>query len=224
MSSYGRIDKGFHRHRKVQQCSNGAIGLWAKANAWCRDNRSAGVIPADVVLQLGTADEAAELVDANLWVKQNRAGQWVAVFKDYQEWNNDVEPDTEAGNLVRRVIPESHPSAVRTQLVRQASSLLSEGISPDIVEAGLKLWMTKDLSPSLLPSLTSQAMKEAQHAASLLNTIQECLKSGSVSPLRNYGYMFVPPDVPDGLSLEEWREFMEAEKLKWLNELLQKVA
>lgn len=224
MSEFGKIHRKFHSHRKVQQCSNGAIGLWAKANAWCRDNRSAGVIPSDVVLELGTAAEAAELVAANLWIRQLRDGVWVAVFKDYQEWNSDVEADTEAGNLVRKIVPESHPSAVRSQLVRQSYSLLKEGISADIVEAGLKLWLSKDLSPSLLPSLVSQAMKEAQHAATLRNTIQQCLQSGSVTPLRPYGYLFVPPDLPEGMSIEECREFMAVAKKEWLRSLLEKVA
>lgn len=222
--SWARIDRGFYKHRKVEKCSNGAIGLWAKANAWCRDNRSAGVIPSDVVLQLGTAAEAAELVAANLWIRQNRDGQWVAVFKDYQEWNSDVEADTEAGNLVRKLVPESHPSAVRSQLVRQTYSLLKEGISADVIEAGLKLWLSKDLSPNLLPSLVSQAMRDAQYAATVKNTIKQCLETGTVSPLRNYGHVFIPPDTPPDMSIEECREFMAAAKREWLNDLLKKVA
>lgn len=221
MSEFGKIHKKFHEHRKVKQCSNGAIGLWAKANAWCRDNRTAGVIPADIVLELGTTAEARELVAANLWVREQRGGgAWVAVFKDYAAWNNDVEPDTEAGNLIRKVVPESHPSAVRTQLTRQAATLLTEGIEPGVVEAGLRLWLSKDLSPSLLPSLVSQAMKEAQRATSLRNTIRQCLETGEVTPLRGYGHLFVPPIPPDGLSLEDRRAFMAAEKRKWLNNLL----
>lgn len=224
MSEFGKIHKKFHEHRKVKQCSNGAIGLWAKANAWCRDNRTAGVIPADIVLELGTAEEASELVAANLWVREQRGGAWVAVFKDYAAWNNDVEPDTAAGNLVRQAVPDSHPSAVRTQLTRQVASMLGEGIDPTVIEAGLRLWLSKDLSPSLLPALVSQAMKDAQRATTLRNTIRQCLESGEVTPLRSYGHLFVPPIPPDGLDVQERRLFMAAEKRKWLNNLLERVA
>lgn len=177
-----------------------------------------------MVLELGTREEADELVTAGLWLKSLKGGLKVAVFKDYGDWNKDVEPDTEAGNLVRKVVPESHPSAVRNQLVRQASSLLAEGIDPAGVEAGLRLWLSKDLSPSLLPSLVSQAMKDTQRAASLRNTIRQCLESGQVSPLKPYGLVFVPPEPPDGLSVQDRRVFMDVEKRKWLNGLLERAA
>lgn len=224
MSEFGKIHRDFHSHRKVKQCSNGAIGLWAKANSWCRDNRSAGVIPLDDVLTLGSRDEAEELVNANLWLKSSRNGVPVAVFKDYGEWNNDVEPDTEAGNLVRAVVPESHPSAIRKQLSKQASQLLSEGIGPEVVEAALKLWLTKSLSPSLLPSLASEAMKDAQRAATLRNTIDQCIRDNAVSPLKPYGHIFTPPDPPDGLDVFQRRQFMNTAKRDWLLELKGKVA
>ncbi|OYN81721.1 hypothetical protein [Mycolicibacterium sphagni] len=224
MSEFGKIHRKFWEHRKVKQCSNGAIGLWAKANSWCRDNRSAGVIPLDDVLLLGTREEADELVNAGLWLKGVRGDLPVAIFKDYEEWNDDVEPDTEAGNLVRRVVPASHPSVVRAQLVRQASSLLREGLDLGVVEAALKLWLTKSLSPSLLPSLASEAMKDAQRAATLRNTINECLKSGQVSPLKAYGFIFTAPDPPDGLDVEQRRAFMGGAKRDWLRELKERVA
>lgn len=223
-TSWARIDKKFWDHRKTKQCSNGAIGLWAKANSWCRDNRSAGVIPLDIVLTLGSREEAEELVNANLWLKSTRGGLPVAVFKDYEEWNNDVEPDTEAGSLVRAVVPASHPTAVRKSLTTQASRLLAEGIDPEVVRAALKLWLAKSLSPSLLPSLASEAMKDAQRAATLRNVIGECLKSGQVSPLKAYGYMFTPPDPPDGLDVFQRRQFMSTAKRDWLNEIWEKVA
>ncbi|ASR86049.1 hypothetical protein SEQ_HALENA_65 [Mycobacterium phage Halena] len=224
MSDFGKIHKGFHRHRKVGQCSNGAIGLWAKANSWCRDNRSAGVIPLDDVLRLGTREEADELVAAGLWVKAKRGDLPVAVFKDYEQWNDDVEPDTEAGNMVRKIIPESHPVAIRKQLVRKTGELLREGIEPEIMERALNLWLAKEFGPNILPNLVSEAQKEARRAATLRNTINECLKTGQVSPLKAYGHVFTPPIPPDGLSLDERRSFYDEEKKRWLLGLRERVA
>lgn len=201
----------------MAQCSNAAIGLWAKANSWCRDNRTAGVIPLDNVLAMGTREEADELVAANLWIKALRDGEPVAIFKDYEQWNDDVEPNTEAGNLVRKLIPASQPSAIRHQLVRQSSKLLSEGISPEIVEAALVIWLSKGLSPSLLPALASEALRDAERANTLRNTIAECLKTGQVSPLKAWGYVFEIPDAPPGLSVDERRAFMDNAKREWLN-------
>lgn len=225
MSEFGKIHRKFWDHRKAKQAGNAALGLWAKANSWCRDNRSAGYVPREVALELGTFDEVGALLSANLWVKVFNGGGVIGFrFKDYEVWNDDVEPDTEAGNLVRAVVPESHPSAIRKQLSKQAAALLAEGIGPEVVEAALKLWLSKNLSPALLPSLASEAMKDAQRSATLRNAIDQCIKSNAVSPLKPYGYIFTPPDPPDGLGVEQRRAFMAQAKRNWLNDLRGKVA
>ncbi|QFG10299.1 hypothetical protein J4U00_gp071 [Mycobacterium phage DyoEdafos] len=225
MNDFGKIHRKFHEHRKVKQCSNGAIGLWAKANAWCRDTRSAGYIPRDIAETFGTQGEIGELIAARLWLKDMSGSACVGFrFNDYQHWNDDVEPDTEAGNLVRKVVPEAHPAAIRKQLAAQSAKLLAEGIDSEIVERALNLWLSKSLPVSFLPNLTSEAMKEAQRAATLRNTIGECLKSGQVSPLKAYGFIFTPPNPPDGLNVEQRRQFMDLEKRKWLRELWGRVA
>ena len=225
MSEFGKIHRKFWEHNKVQKCSNGAIGLWAKANAWCRDQRSAGYVPRVVAEDLGNRSEIDELVAARLWTAELRGGLYVGFrFNDYAHWNDDVEPETEAGNLVRQVVPAEQPSAIRKQLVRQVAALLSEGISQEVVARALALWLAKGLSPSLLPALVSEAMAEARRAATLRNTIDECIKCGVVSPLKAFGHVFTPPDPPDGLDVQSRREFMNVEKLKWLNALRVKVA
>ena len=225
MSEFGRIHREFWKHRKVEQCSNGAIGLWAKANAFTRDKRGGGYISREDILKLGTREEANELFAARLWKKVIREGEVIgAEFNDYEQWNDDVEPNTEAGKLVRKVVPESQPVVIRKQLSRQAADLLREGIDVGVVERALALWLTKGLSPSLLPSLCSEAMLEAQRAATLRNTIGDCIKTGQVSPLKAYGHIFVPPDAPPGLDLEARRQFMDAAKRRWLRDLQERVA
>lgn len=225
MSEFGKIHRKFWEHRKVKAVSNGAVGLWTKANSWSRDTRSAGYIPKDTALEFGSKAECDELLTARLWLPVLSEGVYVGFrFNDYQQWNDDVEPDTEAGNLVRKVVPEAHPSAIRHQLVKQSASLLREGIDPEVVERALALWLTKGLPPSLLPSLASEAMKDAQRAATVRNTIRQCLESGQVSPLKAFGFIFTPPNPPDGLDLAGRRAFMNGAKRDWLIGLQERIA
>jgi hypothetical protein len=60
--------------------------------------------------------------------------------------------------LVRSVIPDTEPSAVRTELALQAAAMLRQQppIPSEDIRAGLELWLTKpDLGPRTLPSLVS---------------------------------------------------------------------
>lgn len=50
------------------------------------------------------------------------------------------------------------PQAVIGQVSRHVKALLEEGIDPDDVRRGLAAWMTKDVHPSVLPSLVNAAM------------------------------------------------------------------
>ncbi|QFG14306.1 hypothetical protein PBI_TOURACH_68 [Mycobacterium phage Tourach] len=225
MSDFGKIHRKFWDHPKAKQAGNAALGLWVKANAWTRDNRSGGFVPREVALELGTREEANALVKARLWRRVDKDGEFIGVqFNDYEHWNDDVEPNTEAGKLVRKTIPESQPFAIRQQLVKKTAELLREGIDLEIMERALNLWLAKDFGPGILPSLVSEAQKEAQRAATLRNTITECLKTGQVSPLKAYGYIFSPPVPPDGLDVDSRRVWMDRAKRDWLNELRGRVA
>lgn len=61
--------------------------------------------------------------------------------------------------LVRAVIPDRHPTAVRTELAMQAGALLKSGTPADDVEAALRLWLDKRVGPKVLPSLVSDVIK-----------------------------------------------------------------
>lgn len=220
MSDNGRIHRKFWDHPKAKAAGNAACGLWARINSWCRDNRTAGYIPSTTALELGTQDEIDALVRERLLLQTNHGYR----MKDYEEWNDDIEPDTVAGDLVRETVPEQHPSAIRKQLARKAAELLTEGIDREVVKRALVLWTTKALSPSLLPSLASEAMKESQRSQSLRSVMRECWKSGQVTPLKPFGYVFTPPDFPDNCTdPEDRRAFMLAAKRKWLTELAERV-
>jgi hypothetical protein len=67
---------------------------------------------------------------------------------------------TPGAELVRELIPDEHPDAVRTLLRIRASELIRNGNTKADVAAGLQLWLTKpSLGPNALPSLVSEAIK-----------------------------------------------------------------
>ena len=93
-----------------------------------------------------------------------------------------------------------------------------------MVKRGLILWTTKSLSPSLLPALVSEAMKETQRTQTLKSVMREAWKTGQITPLKAYGYVFTPPDFPDDcVEPADRREFMRTAKRKWLTELAERV-
>lgn len=50
------------------------------------------------------------------------------------------------------------PGRVVGQVAKLIGEMLGEGISPNHIRQGLKVWMSKDLAPSLLPSFVNGAM------------------------------------------------------------------
>lgn len=219
MTDNGRIHREFWNHPKAKAAGNAAIGLWARANSRCRYDRTAGHVAESVAMELGTREEIDALVRERLWVRTNQGYR----FNDWEHWNEDVEPDTVAGALVREVVPVEHPSAIRKQLARRASELIAEGIDSDHVKRGLVLWTEKDLSPALLPSLVSQAMNTHKHTQSLLNVLRDCWRTGDVTPLKPFGFVFTVPDLPSGLSADARRECIRQAQKTWLLEVKERV-
>lgn len=73
---------------------------------------------------------------------------------------NDAQAATSGAEIVRRIIPNEHPNAVKTMLRIRASELINTGTPTETVEAALKLWLTKpNLGPNVLPSLVSEVIK-----------------------------------------------------------------
>lgn len=85
------------------------------------------------------------------------SGEPKSVSPDSTEREPRSAPVTPAANrLVSEHIPAKHPAAVRTELRLQASALLKDGQSEELVGAALALWTTKGLHPKTLPSLVSE--------------------------------------------------------------------
>ena len=69
---------------------------------------------------------------------------------------------TPGADLVRAIIPNEHPDAIKTALRLRASELINAGTPPDTVAAALRLWLTKpNLGPNTLPALVSEVIKTA---------------------------------------------------------------
>ncbi|MDZ4234828.1 MAG: hypothetical protein U1C73_13975 [Dietzia sp.] len=67
---------------------------------------------------------------------------------------------TDGWKLVRDLIPDTHPQAVRSALAIQAGTLLHAGTPDTDIRDALTLWLDKPhAGPGLLPSLVSEAVK-----------------------------------------------------------------
>ncbi|MEU7525484.1 hypothetical protein AB0A74_07110 [Saccharothrix sp. NPDC042600] len=64
-----------------------------------------------------------------------------------------------AERLVAEHLPGRQPGRVTVRLVAEVAGLLGEGIAPDDVGAGLRLWAGKRLGVGLLPELVGEAMR-----------------------------------------------------------------
>jgi hypothetical protein len=69
--------------------------------------------------------------------------------------------DPAARQLVDRAITAAQPKSVLDVLAAETTALLAEGIAPDTVEAGLRLWATKSLGPRVLASVVAEVMRAA---------------------------------------------------------------
>lgn len=67
----------------------------------------------------------------------------------------------DAARLVRDIVPNEHPSTVKTALRLKASELIHGGTEPDVVAEALTRWVGKSgIGPGVLPSLVSDVVKE----------------------------------------------------------------
>ena len=214
MAGFGRIDRKFHQHPKVQGVSLSAIGLWTLANAWSRDQRSKGFIPVDCPL-LDTADgEVVELCRAGLW--DSVPGGYH--FHDYEQWNGDACADTVLSRLMATLA--DHPVVVQDKMREKIVELLEDGQKPVHIEAALKVWAERPAnSINFLPYLVSDEIKRASEGE-FKQLCRDCWKSGDVTPLRRHGHWFRPPLAPLEIkTVDEMRKFMLAAKRRWIESI-----
>jgi hypothetical protein len=91
--SWFKVDDSFYDHPKFLDVPNAAIGLWAKAGAWCGKHLTDGVIPAtQVKLFKGTNSQINALISAHIWI-EDRSENGAKVYR-FHDWN-DYQPTRE---------------------------------------------------------------------------------------------------------------------------------
>lgn len=100
--------------------------------------------------------------------------------------------------LVREIIPDEHPQAVRTELAIQASALLKAGSAPGDVAAALRLWPTKNLGPKALPSLVSEVINTRNRPAGGATAARQPPSKRKVNQALDLAAQFAqtPPNTP----------------------------
>lgn len=84
--SWFKVDDSFYDHPKFLDVPNAAIGLWAKAGAWCGKHLTDGVIPAtQVKLFKGTNSQINALISARIWI-EDRSENGAKVYR-FHDWN-----------------------------------------------------------------------------------------------------------------------------------------
>lgn len=86
---------------KAQQAGNAAMGLWVRAGSWSMQNLTDGFIPREIAALLGSARDAARLVNAGLW-HQKDDGYEFHNWMQRQRSRVKVEADREAARERRR--------------------------------------------------------------------------------------------------------------------------
>lgn len=81
--SWFKVDDSLYSHPKWIGLRKGARALWVTAGSWSSAQLSDGFVPKTVMKLLqGTAQDAQQLVDANLW--EIVEGGWQ--FVDWLDW------------------------------------------------------------------------------------------------------------------------------------------
>jgi hypothetical protein len=107
----------------------------------------------------------------------------------------DPGPERQAGRqMVKTIIPTEFPHDERGRLINEATRLLIDGSTPDVIEDALRLWLDKPhLSAAALPALVSEVLKarHAQPRSRSPSTSAQGILDAGARLLKNY------PDQPE---------------------------
>lgn len=84
-----KVDDGFWSHPKTATLSDAAVVLWVRAGSYSSQHLTDGVIARPVLRLVGTAEAAAELVAAGLWL-EHPDGWEFHDWGEYQETSETV--------------------------------------------------------------------------------------------------------------------------------------
>jgi hypothetical protein len=124
-----KVDDGFWSHPKTAMLSDAAVTLWVRAGAYSCQHLTDGVIARPVLRLVGTAEAAAELVAAQLWLVDGdgwRFHDWA----EYQETSVTVKKRREeARDRQRRARASREEKRSRSQGESRVTDGVTDGVS-----------------------------------------------------------------------------------------------
>lgn len=218
--NFGRIAPRFHLNDKVMACSDQAIGVWTRANAWCRDERTVGRISWEQAATYND-DAVRELVLNRLWDEIDTG----YIFHDFLDHNTDLASATVAARIVRDVLGGTYPETVEKNIIARIDTLLTEGQTPAVMREVLKAWVgTPGASVGLIPYLVADILR-AQKNNDIVHVLRECYRTNDVTPLRKFGYWFTaPPSTAEVQTPDEMRAYMKTAQREWLKKLHREIS
>ncbi|AVP42296.1 hypothetical protein SEA_FENRY_70 [Gordonia phage Fenry] len=106
---------------KMIQAGNSAIGLWARAGAWCMQQLTDGFVPTRIARQIGTKAQADRLTDCGLWESVDGGYRFVK-FLNHQRSKEQVESEKAAARQRMRKVRSGERSSERTEPVQPNGS------------------------------------------------------------------------------------------------------
>ncbi|QBG78543.1 hypothetical protein SEA_BARCO_68 [Gordonia phage Barco] len=106
---------------KMIQAGNSAIGLWARAGAWCMQQLTDGFVPTRIARQIGTKAQADRLTDCGLWETVDGGYRFVK-FLNHQRSKEQVESEKAAARQRMRKVRSGERSTERSEPVQPNGS------------------------------------------------------------------------------------------------------
>jgi hypothetical protein len=152
---YFPVDDQAPFHPKFIAAGNAAIGLWARAGAWCKHAASGGWLSQDAARTIGTPTEIKKLVKVGLWEPHTRDGEAGYLFHDWTHaaGNGTAEEETERRDNEReRNRQRQAAKRARDKEKRDAEDRNRNGVTPGVSHAGTPGPVTPTPSPSPSPT------------------------------------------------------------------------
>lgn len=132
-----------------------------------------------------------------------------------------VSGDDMAARLVDRVVPKTIPRMVRDKLAIVVRAIVADGdYETDVIEEALEAWVSRpSVAPGFLPYLLCDVVK-ARSRFDVRRVMRAAWKTGDVSQLEPFGYVWVCPPIPPGIvDVDDIRSHMLCAKREWIEQL-----
>ena len=183
-AQWGKLYGDLHDHPKMRRARRGgdrprdasAIGLWVCAQSWCIDNyRTDGWVPAEELDRWDSDAErlAQRLVDANLWVPEERDGEPGFQFwqwGEHQETAEKIDAKKERNRLRMANARGGKPNAP-TKPKATPKPKAPAKIDPDDLEGWDEFW-------DAYPRKVSKASAQKAYIHAIRNTTPEVVMRG----------------------------------------------